>query len=762
MIKTLFLKYYNSLEKRAVFFIGLLLSFPVVLVALNSMPVKMPFSKILYLSVIVWSIIFFLKPMRNGISRLLLLVQSIWFFGLITILPQHYKLGIEALMPNGSKWASFVYENMFGDFYIECIQWIRNFVTEVSQADSQLYYMIFMSIVTISLMGIIMEMVEKRVDWKFFILVGLYFIAAWFMYISRLQFYFSIYFVGLTVYKQFGVYEDVIREAESKGERTRYYNYNSAVTVGGVIMIIILLIANIGTRFIPMQELNIKIDEYVPDVANIRTDFLSRGRSNTFSFSNTIYMPNGRDLGGPILERDYSVVMRVRAEEGGLYLRGRSKNIYTGKQWKSDYNTYRNNVFVGDMHIQIPKEEASEMTVYPEHIKTRTIFSPHMFYISSYKRTDVYGNSDQIVYIKDEIDSDYKSYNVVYVKDEFIGQYDVLEEDDRSNYLAVPKDGLDRTRALTESIVQGIENPYDKVKALEEYLRENYVYTLYTEAADYEMDFVEHFLFEEEMGYCTYFATSLAVMGRIADVPTRYIEGYITNDFLDDDNLYEVTANRAHAWVEAYIEGRGWVKFEATPAYAADLDIEEETDEDDFELLNDVDVEDDLTVIPDRPDQTPITTDGSETKKSIPTDLIVRIVVYTSIFILIAYLIYRKKKRIKDDIVLGTTTEKVYKRIGYMLSMANLVNDEFEASELPKDVLFRICKSYIDIEIPPEVAFMIDYSLYSLHEFSEEEFELFENFFNIYEEAISSKISKIGHFMHKYIFNTLYHRDYYQ
>jgi transglutaminase-like putative cysteine protease len=763
MIKTAFRKYAFLLERRAIYLTGFLLSLSLILVAVNSIPKRVTLDDTIFVTILVWTGVFLTKPIRKYLISLVMVIQSLWFFSVASILSPSLQLGFDKVFHNGTAFANFIYKNLYGDYYVDAISWIKNFLFKVSQADNPHYYWLFITMVAFAFVGVITYMLEEKINWKFLLAAGVYFVVAWFLYISRLELYFSIFFIGVTLYKQINAYEEVIEDAGSRGERTRYYNYNSSVMVGGIVMALVLVLAHISIKFIPMTELNLKLDETLPKLSNIRTEFVSRGRSNTFSFASTMYSPNGRALGGPILERDYSVVFRVEAEEGGLYLRGRTKNEYTGTRWNSDYNTYRNNVFVGDLYTALPKEHVSEITVFPEKIKTRTLFSPYLYYISNYDRRDVYGNMDDIVYVKEDLNTDYKPYNVFYVKDEFVHLYDELLSSERENYLKLPKDGLKKTEALTQTIVQGITDPLEKMNAIETYLRENYRYTLYTQEITEDVDFVENFLFEEEEGYCTYFASALAVMGRFADVPTRYVEGYLTSEFLDIDGLYEVTANRAHAWVEAYIEGEGWVTFEATPAYAPPEPSEEETALDDFALNSDVDLEDEDVEVDDSTDQ-PQTGDETpveEEKFNISIELIVNILVYAVIIALFILIVYKKYKRVKHDVEVGNPTEKINYRIHYMMSMSRLINNEFNSAELPKDVLYRICEYYLEMKMPKEIALMIEKSLYSKQAFTQEDFEAFDIFFNDFELHFKNKVTRFSHFMHKYLLNTLYHRNYY-
>ena len=76
-------------------------------------------------------------------------------------------------------------------------------------------------------------------------------------------------------------------------------------------------------------------------------------------------------------------------------------------------------------------------------------------------------------------------------------------------------------------------------------------------------DFALWFLEESDTGYCIHFASAATVLLRAADIPARYVTGYLVNARADDS--VSVTQSNAHAWVECYIDGVGWVPLEPTP-----------------------------------------------------------------------------------------------------------------------------------------------------------------------------------------------------
>ena len=133
-------------------------------------------------------------------------------------------------------------------------------------------------------------------------------------------------------------------------------------------------------------------------------------------------------------------------------------------------------------------------------------------------------------------------------------------------YLQLP--GLDpRIPLLAEQISGSASNGYDKAVALESYLRTHYGYTLQLPASRVT-DPLANFLFERKQGHCEYFASSMAVMLRTLRIPSRVVNGFISDEFNDVTGNYVVRARNAHSWVEAYFPGYGWITFDPTPGGA--------------------------------------------------------------------------------------------------------------------------------------------------------------------------------------------------
>lgn len=135
-------------------------------------------------------------------------------------------------------------------------------------------------------------------------------------------------------------------------------------------------------------------------------------------------------------------------------------------------------------------------------------------------------------------------------------------------YLQLPASITDRTRALAIELTREQKNNFDKAKAIETYLRQNYKYSL--DMVDPgPMEPVDFFLFERRAGHCEYFASAFAILARAAGIPTRNVNGFLGGEWNTFEKYIAVRAGDAHSWTEVYFPGVGWRTFDATPGGAA-------------------------------------------------------------------------------------------------------------------------------------------------------------------------------------------------
>ena len=118
---------------------------------------------------------------------------------------------------------------------------------------------------------------------------------------------------------------------------------------------------------------------------------------------------------------------------------------------------------------------------------------------------------------------------------------------------------------LVDRLVRGASTPYDRVRAIYDYFTDpanGFTYSLSTRPGT-TTDDLANFLINKR-GYCEQYAGAMAVLVRAAGVPARVALGY-TPGVRKNDGSRLVTSHDAHAWVEVYFAGLGWVPFDPTP-----------------------------------------------------------------------------------------------------------------------------------------------------------------------------------------------------
>ncbi|MBE6023567.1 MAG: transglutaminase domain-containing protein [Cellulosilyticum sp.] len=314
-----------------------------------------------------------------------------------------------------------------------------------------------------------------------------------------------------------------------------------------------------------------------------------------------------------------------------IYLAGNYKDTYTGESWictydeESSIEEYKLRTYEmlygltqGNMGMEtgeLLKENKLEVSY--EQIRTRTLFIPSFVQeieTLSEKRMPIY-KSSSITFPKRQKQN--QSYHLTFIEMNTEGETfknhlrrledfsyteakaineaaflecfkgkinkafleEVLEEETllyqleehsqmiQDIYTTLPETLPERIKKLTLEITEGCETTYDQLKAIEQYLK-GYTYTRMPGEVPKQEDFVDYFLFESRQGYCTYFASSMAVMARTIGIPTRYVEGFIVDySEIEKGLILNVPTDKAHAWVEAYFEGIGWIQFEPSAGY---------------------------------------------------------------------------------------------------------------------------------------------------------------------------------------------------
>jgi protein-glutamine gamma-glutamyltransferase len=128
---------------------------------------------------------------------------------------------------------------------------------------------------------------------------------------------------------------------------------------------------------------------------------------------------------------------------------------------------------------------------------------------------------------------------------------------------------------------------YSRAKYLENYLATSpdFKYTLrITAPIDETLDPIADFLLNKRKGHCQYFASSLTMLLRSMNIPTRLVSGFRPSEYNEVGRYFQVQQKHAHVWVEAYftradfsdnptgdvfpewVENGAWVRLDPTPS----------------------------------------------------------------------------------------------------------------------------------------------------------------------------------------------------
>ena len=259
-------------------------------------------------------------------------------------------------------------------------------------------------------------------------------------------------------------------------------------------------------------------------------------------------------------------VMRVKATLGSswvgasFYLRGDSMAVYEDNRWKPlPENAYPD---MKNMHNPLLAGEA--VVSFQPEVTIETDMKSGIYYIP-YNATAFPEDAEPFydAYVKNP--SQQTTYTVPYVLSRSPLQSSAYDAFVHETYTQVP----DETRQalsdiLSELVGEEDADPYQYIPRVLEYVSTSARYDLNTPAVPDGEDFVSWFLHDSETGYCVHYATAATILLRCLGVPARYVTGYYTDVY--ENEWTTVTSDDAHAWVEIYLNGIGWLRDDPTPA----------------------------------------------------------------------------------------------------------------------------------------------------------------------------------------------------
>lgn len=278
-------------------------------------------------------------------------------------------------------------------------------------------------------------------------------------------------------------------------------------------------------------------------------DFLTRGSAASTGFTDNITLGS---ISG--LQEDGSVIFRAamkKINEGSLYWRGITLELFDGISWKP---------IVQDMPSGQEKVKTSgkpiTQTIYLEPYENKYIFSLDKPISISLKNTS---KTEGLTYYIPEGIFRKTRYEAVSLISDVLFEKDIHTE----KYLQLPeREDFREIKKLVNDIAYGLEDE-KKIKALLKFLKEgDFRYSL--KKLPVSKTPLKDFLFNHKYGNCEYFASAMAVMLRIAGIPSRLVGGYLGGYYNDAGGYYMVMQKNAHVWVEAYLKDK-WVRIDPTP-----------------------------------------------------------------------------------------------------------------------------------------------------------------------------------------------------
>jgi protein-glutamine gamma-glutamyltransferase len=285
------------------------------------------------------------------------------------------------------------------------------------------------------------------------------------------------------------------------------------------------------------------------------------------------------DLGGVgKLRTDPTIAMRVHlakppetpASRLALYLRGTSFDHYDGSSWTRTRPAHES-APQSDNHVWFygPRFGAEvAMTVDLEPINPPIIFLPadaigfrldepgEMLAMRGPKITMASDGE----YKYERADERGLQYSVYRGR----ARFEPLASVDELRYLEVPQVIDKPIAALARQWVVSGSEDWEMARDIEERLRTDYRYDLDSPSGGAPQPLL-HFLFESKAGHCEFYSTAMAMLLRTLGVPTRNVTGFIGGTYNRFGDFYAVRQGDAHSWVEVFLQGRGWTRYDPTP-----------------------------------------------------------------------------------------------------------------------------------------------------------------------------------------------------
>lgn len=276
------------------------------------------------------------------------------------------------------------------------------------------------------------------------------------------------------------------------------------------------------------------------------------------------------------------VVLRVYGDEAPPYMIGRTftdfddNSFWLWKPTKSEVHPVTTvsspmapgqslQVYANDPADTNPILEKPVVVEFPDGGSGFTFYTPRYFSAMATDLSRVHRYSDGLWQV---LASDsFSGYYAIYpYADGWKSQRapEPLSEAERQQCLSLPQTLTPEVAKQAQKVAGAYADPEEKAKRITAYFQTQFTYG-YEYPFESDRTALEEFLVKRPPAHCEFFATATALMLRAQGVPTRYINGFVVQERSYDDSYFVVRLKHAHAWVEAYLPGKGWTTLDPTP-----------------------------------------------------------------------------------------------------------------------------------------------------------------------------------------------------
>jgi transglutaminase-like putative cysteine protease len=280
--------------------------------------------------------------------------------------------------------------------------------------------------------------------------------------------------------------------------------------------------------------------------------FLNRPDKARAGFTDNVRLGQVSDI-----QEDERIIFRAtmdRIDESSLYWRGITLDHFDGTSWRSTrrgaYTPARTRGPVGTLITQ---------TIYLEPYDNSSLFALDKPVHVELRRAR---KNDDLTFTMPGFIERRVRYTALSALSNVIPEENISPK----AHLQLPPDLSPRVVLLAKSLAVRGDRSATVKRVLDHLGSDRYSYSL--KDLPVSNNPLETFLFDSPRGNCEYFASAMAVLLRVNEIPSRLVGGYHGGYYNEMGNYYLVPQKNAHVWVEAHIPGKGWVRFDPTPAGA--------------------------------------------------------------------------------------------------------------------------------------------------------------------------------------------------